>query len=270
MKVLLPFLFIVSLNAFGADYTGQIAEKIIVKNDTFDLFSLPLRQYLDNHPEVTKDLESNDFLCSTALWRGYVTYWKLQDDKLYFVDAYVCNQKDKSLRFKLFPNNSEGLVFAEWFSGKLNIQKGNVIYYNHTGWERVYEEETVVQMEQGYSKTQKTFQNGYKKPRTLKQKEVLKTQIIHFLESFQKQEFDNLESERILLSFTLGGETKILRINDDTLKSLIEEKLNSLPPPPIFYEKGEPSKRAFSMFFLMDWDAIQRNIKTLPKSIYFN
>jgi hypothetical protein len=50
-------------------------------------------------------------------------------------------------------------IVASWVSGKFRAAKGKVIYYQHTGFERNYEEETILDIEQGNVIGKKEYHN---------------------------------------------------------------------------------------------------------------
>ena len=50
-------------------------------------------------------------------------------------------------------------IVASWVSAKFRVAKGKVIYYQHTGFERNYEEETILDIEQGKVIGKKKYQN---------------------------------------------------------------------------------------------------------------
>lgn len=84
------------------------------------------------------------FVNCTAIWRGYIAAWKIENDMLYLVEIYAnvigaqsqgCIKCSESTIFRLladeavgmdyfFPNQSK--VFADWYSGNLSVHNENV------------------------------------------------------------------------------------------------------------------------------------------------
>lgn len=123
MRIPAIVLTFLSLQSFA---TGQESELIIFNGDTLQMLCEPLEQYLRDH-EPKKRLHIRlDVGCSTALWRGYVGLWEYKDSKLFLVDIYECGDNRKSIRKTIF-KDSNGPIFAYWFTGPLYIQVGKVI-----------------------------------------------------------------------------------------------------------------------------------------------
>jgi len=106
--------------------TVQAKEKLIIDNKKYLMISEPLESYLQAMKEKVKfDLRT------TGCWRGYVGTWKLENEKLYLIDL-VGTKYDSELNTHnevgmeyLFPNQKS--VFANWFSGQLEIPDGTIL-----------------------------------------------------------------------------------------------------------------------------------------------
>ena len=75
----------------------------------------------------------------TSLMRGYRATWQLdKDDRLMLIDfrGYTLTEAAKGVQY-LFPGESR--VFANWFTGVLVINVGQVIEYKHRGYESIFE-----------------------------------------------------------------------------------------------------------------------------------
>jgi hypothetical protein len=71
--------------------------------------------------------------------RGYRATWQLdKDDRLMLIDfrGYTLTEAAKGVQY-LFPGESR--VFANWFTGVLVINVGQVIEYKHRGYESIFE-----------------------------------------------------------------------------------------------------------------------------------
>jgi hypothetical protein len=123
--------------------TGQQGELVIYKGDTLTMLSEPLETYLRNHEPREKLHPALGNGSSTALWRGYVGLWRIDDGRLLLVDVYAFGDTTQSIKKFIFKNQKED-VFVDWFSGELIVGKGKVIRYNHGGYDRSYEQEIVV------------------------------------------------------------------------------------------------------------------------------
>ena len=116
--------------------TAQRTDTIIIDSIEHKLYSLPLNQYWDKFGHTVSLLGG-----STGLWRGYYATWLLEDNKLFLTDFWGENflmQKEYCLA-DIFPHQAK--VFANWFTGDLNIPIGKETKYFHEslgGWTHEY------------------------------------------------------------------------------------------------------------------------------------
>ena len=130
--------------------TAQAREKLIYNGQEYHLATEPLNPYLEKN-------KIKFVAPSTACWRGYYGSWLIESDKLYLTDltAYAKTQTNERTLFDgvevgleyLFPNQNK--VFAEWYSGTLRIPYGKMIYYQHSGYDSIYEKEILLKIESG-------------------------------------------------------------------------------------------------------------------------
>jgi hypothetical protein len=131
--------------------TAQIPDRIIYNGKGYSLFTNPLQMYLADNFHAP-----NFVMPHTACWRGYVARWEIIDDKLKLTNIHgtVCRRRfegdaPKKRRCKqrhrgdcevtgidmpeLFPDTL-GMVFAEWFTGELEVPNGKMKKYVHLGY----------------------------------------------------------------------------------------------------------------------------------------
>ena len=202
--------------------TGQIPDYLIVQNDTLPIFSNPLESYF----ELTGKRELPDFSgCgSTACWRGYKAYWKLQNDSLFLLKITSCHTscgiklQDANLK-KMFGTNR---VFAGWFTGEIVAPIGNLVQYIHMGYASIYDKEKIFTFKNGKLIKTKTLTNRdivdkihYRK----KEKEIAKQvqdTIFYYVKNnidWEKRE-KNLSlmcDEEYILTFNKKGKIKKLK-----------------------------------------------------------
>lgn len=87
---------------------------------------------------LIKDNKIQSCVLSTACWRKYIGTWEIRDNRLYLVSI------DGIFRLK-----SDSPIFADWYSGTLNIPRGNCSKYIHMGFESVYERYTLISVDKG-------------------------------------------------------------------------------------------------------------------------
>lgn len=127
--------------------TAQRTDTIIINEDEHIMYGLPLQQYWEknnNRPSL--------FSFNTSLNRGYYAKWLIETNKLYLIDFYgECilppPRKEYSL-VDLFPS-AEDKVFAEWFTGDIEIPMGKQIDYSHSFIGATYEYSSTIKIEKG-------------------------------------------------------------------------------------------------------------------------
>ncbi len=134
--------------------TCQVPEQIEYEGQLLTMYSEPLQDKLPptatyggrpDAPDVPYPFEVS---CS-ALWRGYVGRWRIEDGRLYLVEivARTPTGEDASLR-TLFPN-TDGAVFANWYTGDLSIERGQIIGRVDGFYLNVYEESVTLKGKSG-------------------------------------------------------------------------------------------------------------------------
>lgn len=116
--------------------TKQSSETIEYKGQKYQLFSDPLRSYLEK-----KKIKMGS--AASCAWRGYVGTWELDENGLFLAALELCNES----LYTLF--GSDAPVFATWFSGTLKIAVGEMI---DVGWpgEDTYDYYLWVKIDKGY------------------------------------------------------------------------------------------------------------------------
>ena len=233
--------------------TGQEGERIIFEGDTLQMMCEPLESYLSQHEPRKKLHIRLDVGCSTALWRGYVGLWEYKNNKLFLVDIYDCGNMSKSILNSIFKDqDNETPILASWFTGQLFIQKGKLIKYQHTGYERIYEEEIVVDIEKGESTQLRTYDNGVKpndKGFSRDPNEILNK----IYEDINWAAIPKLSKDyELSLTFQVGdnGEFINKKIDgdlDEIYKNEIDKVVESFPSIQVLYSRGKPAHEGWVM-----------------------
>jgi len=99
----------------------------------------------------------------TACWRGYIGHWLIDDDQLWLVDVRGSNEVDDGKIYvevdqdqlklldwrKTFFNYQKENIKADWFTGKLIVEMGELIEYVHMAYESTYEKYLLMGIENG-------------------------------------------------------------------------------------------------------------------------
>lgn len=244
-NLILPsVIFILSIQLSFA--TAQGSELIIYNGDTLELLSAPLEDYLGAYEDRIEKYPILNEYCSTALGRGYQGLWKLVDDELYLIDVCLCAEEDKSIMHDLF--KAEEPVKATWFTGKLFIQHGKMIRYRHSGFERVYEEETVIEIGSGEILGEEHFINGTRSDdhgfSSIPDSVVA--------EVYRRINWDNLpelsKDKRLFIRLKIGGIDSLTIIHSNTPEVYTNETqrvLGDFPQMKKFFSRGKPVEEVY-------------------------
>lgn len=150
-------LMLLALTAYA---TGQDGDVIYINGERWELLGRPICLDSTLYHTLKDELPSNRPIV-TSNWDGFTTYWSIDKDKLY-LDSVRCEAYDPNVKavvgesipsktlYSIFNRYStSNRIVASWVSGKFRVAKGKVIYYQHTAFERNYEEETILNLNHG-------------------------------------------------------------------------------------------------------------------------
>ena len=204
----------------------------------------PLELYLRNNEPRKRFHPSLEAGCSTALWRGYVGLWRIESNRLFLVDVYVCGDKNRSIKDQIF-TGKDTEIFADWFTGDLFIEKGKIIKYNHSGYDRYYEMEIVANVNGGIIKNEMEFENGVVPSDNRFSRDPKDIQA----EIHKRIDWDRLpklpKDNKLFLTLKFDGQGKISEweINGEIEKEYkdeIESIIKTFPTIQVFYSRGQP------------------------------
>jgi len=132
--------------------TAQIREILIYKGKRNGLYTEPLKEYLKKRENVKFIFKS------TAMWRGYVCKWEIKNNKLYLIWllGFIEGNKQVDLSY-LFPNKKE--VFADWYTGELQIPLGEILKRINLGYESKYEKDLFLKFKDGVLISEREIDN---------------------------------------------------------------------------------------------------------------
>ena len=142
--------------------TAQISEKLIYKGEELSLCDEPLHYYLQT---IGKELKLQ--APSTALWRGYVGTWTIEDGRLYLVKLKGFKETASGTTEielgDIFPEYPDG-VFAHWYTGELRCPMGGLLEYVHGGYASRYEMDLFLKIDKGILVSDRIVNNGHAEP----------------------------------------------------------------------------------------------------------
>lgn len=154
-----------------------MGEVLLYNGKKYHMTSLPFSDYLDTRKDIIL------FQYHTANYRGYFGKWEVRDNKLYLIDldANVAGTKGVELDY-FFPGQSE--VFAEWFSGEVELELGEILEYVHAGFGSVFEKEIHLFFENGILISESEVDNREKYQKPIK---PLKLWWLQIVEKFKRK-----------------------------------------------------------------------------------
>jgi hypothetical protein len=137
--------------------TAQIHELLLLDGEWTSMASEP--PLPRGHPRVVvasdeKQKAASRIIFSTACWRRYRGTWEIRDGRL----ALIAIEG-------LYELNGEGPLPADWFSGELNVPRGEMLEYVHMGYASVFEEELHITVERGVVTGRQVVDNRGRVPR---------------------------------------------------------------------------------------------------------
>jgi len=134
--------------------TAQFHEKIILNGEHTSMASCPPLPE-DAIPAFFLPAEEkarSGLVHCTACWRGYISTWEIRAGRLYLVGLEGA--------FKLLEGQ---FLFADRVSGTLHVPEGEVLQYVHMGFQSVYEQEHLIQIENGLVTSMTSLDNRTEK-----------------------------------------------------------------------------------------------------------
>ncbi len=160
------FLFI----AIVANATGKDSDIIYIDGTRWQLLGRPICVDSLLYHDLKAVLPPERFI-STANWDGFTAYWSIKQDVLY-LDSIRCEHYDSDTKdykgyripsvtlLRVFKKHVTGdCIVGSWLTEDIRVAKGKVIYYQHLGFERNYEDEQIISIDKGKVVGKKVYHN---------------------------------------------------------------------------------------------------------------
>ncbi len=159
-------LFLMSLATYA---TGQDGDVIYIDGTRWALLGQPVSRDSTLRRQVRAAIPQQHVTVSSN-WSGFTAFWSIRQDKLYLDSIQYLRATTDRKTFseciptetlqRIFKNYYEGTqIVAGWLKGDIRVARGNMLYYEHTGYERNYEEEQIVSIDHGKVTGMKAFHN---------------------------------------------------------------------------------------------------------------
>lgn len=147
--------------------TGQITERIVDngvnKGMATCLLELDSVTFSELEGRIPKKLSS------TALWRGYIGHWKIENDSLFLDSVMVGAQGGRrfvpaAIDDIYASRRTSSGYFADWVCDTLRVVSGDIMRYVHMGWKSDWENEEYLMVEGGLVKDRVVYHNRVANP----------------------------------------------------------------------------------------------------------
>lgn len=262
MKKLL-FLLTLTLASLTTHATGYESDIIYIDGTQWELLGRPV--YADTTLlHNLKVVLPKDRTIRSSNWDGFMTYWTIQQGKL-CLDSIQYQLYDSSTKKtwaeslpldtlrRLFNKYVEGnRIVATWFTNDIRLAKGKVIWYQHSFFERNYENEQIISIAQGKVTKKQEFHN-YKKegfsfdqvrdtdsPKTIKEKFPIHLENYPELADAKRVVFSIRKARVDEKGNLVECEVKVLKPDDnERLAAEMAEALKAYHPWRVMYINGE-------------------------------
>lgn len=236
-------LCLISGQLFG---TAQIPDLLIYQDDTLAIYSNPLEVYFDRKGARTigeVDLEKVD-QC-TALWRGYVGTWKIENDSLFLINIETDYCGDNPIEIDLGKEFSRDKIFADWVSFEVLNPYGKQIKYIHQGYESIYEYERGFEFANGKLITINNYDNSKSRESVYSKEPKILQKFLFENINWKLIESQNLtDKKRIIARFRIGEDEKptaieIVRGVNQQIDKEAERIIKLIPDWDVYYRRGK-------------------------------
>jgi hypothetical protein len=206
--------------------TAQHGDILIVNGDTACIQSNPLEQYFSNKGKRTiGGIEMQ--ATSTALWRGYIATWELENDSLFLVRMQTAYSKRNSREIDIRKEFGSDKIFAEWVTDTIICPQGELLKYSHMGYMSIYEGEKYYTFKQGKlidteSITFLERDNTLLFPGDHFLRDTIKTAILKSIDSIERDSIDENEPSILVVGFNKDREISYISFGEEP-KNICEE-----------------------------------------------
>ena len=177
--------FVLCLMSLATYATGQDGDVIYIDGTQWSLLGQPISRDSVLQRQVRAAIPQQHVIISSN-WSGYTAFWSIKQDVLYLDSIqYLLSASGKKTLSECIPAETLQRVFknyfdgkhivAKWLKGDIRVARGKMLYYEHMGYERNYEEEQIISFDHGKVTGVKVFHNYVKEGFSFDQ--IVKTQM---------------------------------------------------------------------------------------------
>ena len=186
-KIILTIaLFLTSLATYA---TGQDGDIIYIDSTHWSLLGQPISRDTVLWRHVRAAIPPQHVVMSSN-WSGLTAFWSIKQDMLCLDSIqYLRPTADKKSCPECIPSETLQRVFKHYFDGKqivagwlkndIRVARGKMLYYEHNGYIRNYEEEQIISIDHGKVTGVKVFHNYVKKGFSFDQTGITQVESMH-------------------------------------------------------------------------------------------
>ena len=258
-------LFFTSLAMYATAQDGDI---IYINGTRWTLLGQPISRDTVLWRQVRAAIPPQHVTMSSN-WSGITAFWSIKHDLLCLDSIqYLRATTDKKTQSecipaetlqRVFKNHSDSTqIVAGWLKGDIRVGKGKLLYYEHMGYERNYEEEQIISIDHGKVTGVKGFHNYVVKGFSFDQVGPTQVESMHvrpeqLREMFplHLEQYPELANEKRIVFYIrrakvdetghlVDCEVKVMRPSDNKkLAAEMEELMKAYYPWRVTYINGE-------------------------------
>lgn len=252
--------------------SGQSPDVLIWKNDTFNIYSNPLKKRTDwqkINQSISKQFldkqispDNDSIIEITPFFPYYKTEWKIENENLYLEKITPYQSNDSKLDLTAITKDKKTPIFADWLTGKLILFEGKCIICgsNHLTKTSIYPNEIILKFKRGILVSNIKYEN-----RILKKSKLSKLDPNEYLEYiYSKVKWEKLtdldNNYQIFLTIKPDKNGRIQKIDWDNTYLIVGNKI-------ISNKKNIYLKEAVRIAKIIpDWNVILRHDKIIKQS----
>ena len=240
MKQIKIILFLVFVGIESLFATEQFGDILIINGDTTGFKPYPLEEYFSKKGNRTIGKIQMEGRCS-ALLRGYVATWKLENDSLFLIRIQTdyCGKNKQDINIK--EEFGTDKVFAQWVNTTIILPQGKLLQYGYYGYVYIFEGEKYIAFKQGKSIDIKeaTFlkkNDNLLFPGEFFLRDTIKAIILKSIDEIERDSLIENESSVLIIRFNrgrkishIGFEQEPKNINEEIILRNAKEALENFP-----------------------------------------
>lgn len=256
---------LISGQLFG---TAQIPDFLIYQGDTLAIYSNPLEGYFEKKGmRIICEIDFEKGNHCTALWRGYVGTWKIENDSLFLVNIETDYCSENPIKLDISKEFSTDRIFANWVSFEILNPYGKQIKYVHQGYESIYEYERGFEFIKGKLIKINNYDNSKSRESDYSKDPKILHKFLYENIDWKLIEAQNLSDEKgVIARFMIGKDEKptkiqIVRGINQQIDSEAKRIIKEIPDWDVYYRRGKVEETQWTLPIFFDKEFYKKKIR---------